>query len=68
MAMAIVFIKLQHILSRDGDLISINFVNANKPVQLDNRRDVYGWIETLYSKNNKNITSIVYYKIVSTAF
>lgn len=43
MAMAIIVIKLWHILPINGDpLVDNNFANTSKPVQLDNRQDVQG--------------------------
>ena len=38
--MAVIFIKLQHILPIDGDLVNTNFVNISKSIQLDNKLDV----------------------------
>lgn len=51
---------------RDDDLISIDFINANKPIQLDNRQDIQGSIETLYTKNDKDVILLTYHKIDST--
>ena len=44
-------------------LVDTEFVNANKLVRLENRRDVKGWIEILYIKSDKDVTLLAYHKI-----
>ncbi len=33
----------------DDDLVGTDFANTNKPIWLDSKRDMQGWIETLYA-------------------
>lgn len=63
MAMAVVFIKLQHVLPTDSYLVGTNFANVSKLVQLDNRWDVQGWIKILYTRDSRDMTLFTYHKI-----
>lgn len=64
MAIIIVFVELQHILLTNDDiLVDIEFGNICKPIWLDNKRDVYDSIETLYIKSNNDVTLWTYHKI-----
>lgn len=40
MVMTIIFVESQYILPKKGDLINTQFINANKPMQFNNRQDL----------------------------
>ncbi len=63
MGIAVIFVELWYVLPTNGDLVGINFANVSKPVQLDNRRDMQGWIETLYARGSRDVILSVYHKI-----
>lgn len=62
MAIATGFVDQQYlILKNSGTLVNIEFANIRKLISLDNRRDVKGQIETLFTKNNKDINLLSYH-------
>lgn len=44
-------------------LIDIKFANAKKLIWLDNKKDMQGQMETLYTKSDKDVILSAYYKI-----